>query len=490
MTESDSAFDFLFETAQGATKSKEASGLSSAERPGPDIWSVSKLVFSVQRVLLNSFSDVWLRGEISNLSRPASGHLYFTLKDTSAQIRVVMFKRSVTVRNLAITDGMEVVIHGEVGVYAGRGDLQFIADSMEPAGEGALKLAFEALKKRLQEQGWFDEVRKRPLPFLPNRVFLVTSPTGAVVHDFLRTAFLRFPAGHVLLVPSRVQGEGAVDELKNAVKLACSVAQTGDVIVLARGGGSLEDLWAFNDEGLAETILHASVPVVSAVGHEVDFTICDFVADRRAATPTAAAQLLFPLHSELEEGVYTLYRRLQTVAKRLLETRRRQVELCAARLVHPRQRLNEGRMRLDHVYRRLLEAVSQHIFRLSHELERRQTRLLACSPQVYVRDKRQSLEFQQKHLLQGIKGVITAKKQAFLGLSGRLNALSPLAVLARGYSIVTRVKNSKIVRDASQVQQGEMLRIQPQKGVLFCRVAGGIESVDLTNEGQGDERAI
>lgn len=489
MTHSDSAFDFLFGTASNSLKSEGASDRSSAKRPGADIWSVSKLVFSIQNVLVSNFSAVWLRGEISNLSRPASGHLYFTLKDAGAQIRVVMFKRSVTPRNLAIADGMEVVIHGEVGIYAGRGDLKFIADSMEPAGEGALKLVFEALKKRLQEQGWFDEARKRPLPFLPNRVFLVTSPTGAVVHDFLRTAFLRFPAAYVVLVPSRVQGEGAADELKNAVKLACSVAQKGDVLVLARGGGSLEDLWAFNDEGLAQTILNTPIPVVSAVGHEVDFTICDFVADRRAATPTAAAQLLFPLHSELEEGVYTLRRRLEKAVERLVETRRRQVELCAARLVHPRQRLNEGRMRLDYAYRRLLEAVSQHIFRRSHELERRQARLLACSPKIYVSDKRQRLEFQQKHLLQGIKGVITAKKQAVLGLSGRLNALSPLAVLARGYSIVTRVKNSEIVRDVSQVQQGEMLRIQPQKGVLLCRVAAGIASVGLTPTGQGEEKA-
>jgi exodeoxyribonuclease VII large subunit len=490
MSDSDSAFDVLFGGGRGLFKLEGASGRSPAGRPEPDIWTVSRLVSTINSVLNNSFGTVWLRGEISNLSRPASGHLYFTLKDAGAQIRVVMFKRSVTARKLAVKDGMEVVVHGEVGVYAGRGDLQFIADSMEPAGEGALKLAFEALKRRLHERGWFDEARKRSLPFIPNRVFLVTSPTGAVVHDFLRTAFLRFPAAHVVLTPSRVQGEGAAQELKNAVRTACSVAQAGDVIVLARGGGSLEDLWPFNDEGLAEAVLHAPVPVVSAVGHEVDFTICDFVADRRAATPTAAAQLLFPLHSELEEGVYALRHRFQTAANRMLETRRRQVELCAVRLVHPRQRLNEGRMRLDHAARRLLEAASQHIFRLSHELERRQARLLACSPQIYVRDKRQRLESQQKHLLHGIKGVITAKKQVFLGISGRLNALSPLAVLARGYSIVTRIKNSEIVRDASRVHQGEMLRIQPQKGVLFCRVAAGVESSGLTDKGQGDENAI
>lgn len=486
MTNSCSAFDFLFETAHSSLKSEVASGLSSAGKAEPDIWSVSRLVSTIHNVLANSFGAVWLRGEISNLSRPASGHLYFTLKDANAQIRVVMFKRSVTARHLIVTDGMEVVIHGEIGVYAGRGDLQFIADAMEPAGEGALKLAFEALKKRLQEQGWFDDARKRPLPFIPNRVFLVTSPTGAVVHDFLRTAFFRFPAAHVVLVPSRVQGEGAAEELKKAVKSACSVAQEGDVLVLARGGGSLEDLWPFNDEGLAETILHAPIPVVSAVGHEVDFTICDFVADRRAATPTAAAQLLFPLYSDLEEGVYALYCRLKKAVERLLETRRRQVELCTARLVHPRQRLNEGRMRLDHASRRLLEAMSQHLFRLSHELERRQVRLFACSPRIYVSDKRQRLESHQKHLLRGIKGLIIAKKQALLGLSGRLNALSPLAVLARGYSIVTRVKKTEIVRDASQVRQGEMLRIQPQKGVLLCRVAALIESAAPNHEEQGE----
>lgn len=486
MSDSDSAFDFLFGTGQGSLETESAASRSSAGKAEPDIWSVSRLVSTIHNVLAESFRAVWLRGEVSNLSRPASGHLYFTLKDASAQIRVVMFKRYVTAGNLAIKDGMEVVIHGEVGVYAGRGDLQFIADSMEPAGEGALKLAFEALKQRLHERGWFDEARKRPLPFLPNRVFLITSSTGAVVHDFLRTTFLRFPAAHVVLTPSRVQGEGAAEELKNALKLSCSLARSGDVIVLARGGGSLEDLWPFNDEGLAETVLHASVPVVSAVGHEVDFTICDFVADRRAATPTAAAQLLFPLHSELEEGVYTLRRRLQTAARRLLETRRRSVELCAARLVHPRQRLNEGRMRLDHASRRLSEAVSQHILRLSRELDRRQARLLACSPQIYVRDRRQRLESQQKHLLQAIKGVVAAKKQLFLERSGVLNALSPLAVLARGYSIVTRVKNAEIIRDASQVKQGEMLRIQPQKGVLLCRVAAGMDSNGLTHEGQGE----
>ncbi|MEZ0328943.1 MAG: exodeoxyribonuclease VII large subunit [Dissulfuribacterales bacterium] len=486
MSDADSSFDFLFGAAHSSLKTKGAASRSSSGKAEPDIWSVSRLVSTVHNVLAESFCAVWLRGEISNLSRPASGHLYFTLKDASAQIRVVMFKRYVTAENLAIKDGMEVVIHGEVGVYAGRGDLQFIADSMEPAGEGALKLAFEALKQRLHERGWFDEARKRPLPFLPKRVFLITSPTGAVVHDFLRTTFLRFPAAHVVLTPSRVQGEGAAVELRDAVRLADSVARPGDVIVLARGGGSLEDLWPFNDEGLAEAVLHASVPVVSAVGHEVDFTICDFVADRRAATPTAAAQLLFPLHLDLNQGLSALHNRLHTSVRRLIEMGKRRVETCSARLVHPRQRLNEGRMRLDHASSRLLEAVSQHLLKLSHELDRRQARLLACSPKIYVRDRRQRLESQQKHLLQVIKGVVAAKKQGFLECSGVLNALSPLAVLARGYSIVTRVKNAEIIRNALQVKQGEMLRIQPQKGVLLCRVAACMESNGLTHEGQGE----
>lgn len=485
MSGSDSAFDFLFGGADGLSRMSQPT--ISKDKTGIDIWSVSRLVTAIHSVLAEGFGTVWLRGEISNLSRPASGHLYFTLKDDSAQIRVVMFKRSISGAALAVKDGLEVVVHGEVGVYANRGDLQFIADYLEPAGEGALKLAFEALKRRLSERGWFDEARKRPLPFLPNRVFLITSPTGAVVHDFLRTTLLRFPAAHVILVPSRVQGDGAAEELKNAVKLVSLISKPGDVMVLARGGGSLEDLWSFNDEGLAEAILHAPVPVVSAVGHEVDFTICDFVADRRAATPTAAAQLLFPLHSELEQRVWDVRNRLQTVFRYFIQGKRRQIELCAARLVHPKQRLNESRMRLDHLFRRLSDAISQNKMRLSHELANRQARLMACSPQKYISERRQSVLFYQKHLFQGIKTLLSTKKQRFLRCSGMLDALSPLSVLARGYSIVTRVKNGEIVRDAATVKRDEMLRIRPQHGILLCRAVATMdfEGVDTEREKRG-----
>jgi exodeoxyribonuclease VII large subunit len=473
MSQFHSAFDFLFQDHSGQSHhkdgQKEARGPSLVEKAGVEIWTVSRLVSTIHSVLNNSFGTVWLRGEVSNLSQPASGHLYFTLKDETAQIKVVMFKRSLSAVSFAIKEGLEVVIRGEISVYAGRGDLQVIADYLEPAGEGALKLAFEALKKELSARGWFDEGRKRPLPPIPHRVFLITSPTGAVVHDFLRTALYRFPAAHVVLTPSRVQGEGAGEELKRAVELASSVAQAGDVIVLARGGGSLEDLWAFNDEGLAEAVLKASVPVVSAVGHEVDFTICDFVADKRAATPTAAAQMVFPAHVDLEERVFNLANALKTGIKRLLQSKRVQVENLSLRLIHPKQRLNDARIRLDYRSQRLLELMSQRIARRSHGLLNMKERLMARSPVFYIRERRQQLDFQQRHLSQAITALFLAKKQAVFRMSGILNAISPLNVLARGYSIVTRAQNGEVVRNATQITRGELLKVQPQKGVVFCR---------------------
>ncbi len=396
------------------------------ETRAPYVFSVTELTTQIRAALETGFGLLWVEGEISNVRRPPSGHLYFTLKDAESQLAAVMFRRVAELVPFDLEDGMHVVIRARLGLYVARGDLQLYADAVEPRGLGARQLAFEQLKTRLAAEGLFAAERKRTLPFLPRRVGVATALGGAAIHDFLVTLARRCPGVDVLIRPVRVQGVGAADDIAAALG---DLGRFGDVdvVIVGRGGGSVEDRWAFNEEQVARAIVASPVPVVSAVGHETDVTIADFVADARAPTPTAAAQLVVPDRGELLAAVATRAAALRMGLRRRLETERAEVRRLALHLhqLAPRRRLESLRERIGGFARRLALAAGS-------TLERRRGRL----------------------------GRAVA----------RLDSLSPLAVLERGYALVWRDRDGTLVRDADALGDGERLRLRFARGETHARV--------------------
>jgi exodeoxyribonuclease VII large subunit len=389
-----------------------------------EIISVSRLIAVVQELVEDNFVEVLVQGELANFSRPASGHCYFTLKDQRSQIRCVQFRSSARLLRFLPEDGMEIICRGRLSVYSQRGDLQLIVEGLEPVGLGGLQLAFEQLKDRLRQEGLFSLDRKRPLPVFPLTVGVVTSATGAAIQDILNVLRRRSSGLKVLLRPVPVQGAGA------APAIAAAIAELNEegsceVLIVGRGGGSLEDLWAFNEEVVARAIAASRIPIVSAVGHEVDTTIADLVADLRAPTPSAAAELVVKNRLELEQHLDHLSARLIGRINALLHQQRARLQHLEARLRSPLDRLPLRRQRLSALGRRLQAA-------LARRLEQQHGRLST--------------------------------------LSGRLDALSPLKVLERGYALVTVEKAGTIVRDPAQVRPGDTLRLQVSRGELFARV--------------------
>lgn len=369
----------------------------------PKVLTVSELTRDLKEVLENVFSEVYVEGEVSNFRQPSSGHLYFSLKDEASTLRCVVFRGSAARLKFAPADGIRVVARGRIGVYERDGQYQLYIEELEPKGRGALQLAFEQLKERLAREGLFDESRKKALPFLPDAIGVVTSPTGAVIRDILHVLDRRFPANHVIVEPVRVQGEGAADEVAAAIdefnELGCV-----DVIILARGGGSLEDLWAFNEESVARAIARSAIPIVSAIGHETDYTISDFVADSRAPTPSAAAEILMPPEEELRETIDTLVMDLQRALADLVPQRAQ---------------------RIDELAQALLRAFEQ---RLRHE---------------------------DTHLR---------------GLLDQLGALSPVAILKRGYSLTTRTEDGGVLVSTKDLRCGQRVRTRLSHGEFESEV--------------------
>jgi len=390
----------------------------------PALLTVSQLTQRVREVLDLHLQRCWVVGEISNFRTPPSGHFYFTLKDAGAQIPAVMFRSATRTLPFRPEDGMEVVLSGRVGLYEARGALQFYVDTMEPKGLGALQLAFDQLKRRLAAEGLFAEARKRPLPFMPRAIGIVTAPRGAAVRDMLVTLRQRWPGVHVVVRPVRVQGSEAPGDIVEAVEDLNRRAEI-DVIIVGRGGGSLEDLWAFNDERVARAIAASRIPVVSAVGHETDVTIADLVADRRAATPTAAAAQVVPHWQDLRQRVQQTAAALGGAAARAVGPRRERVDALGRHLKDPRQTLRMLRQRID-------------------ELGERGGR--------------------------GVTARVGLLRQRLRGDGERLNALSPLAVLARGYSITRKVADGRIVRDATLLTRGELLELVLATGRAIAAV--------------------
>ncbi len=433
------------------------------------VLTVSQLTAGMKDLLESHFDEVWVEGEISNLRRPPSGHIYFTLKDETSQIRAVIFKMQGRYLRFDLEDGQHVICWGRVGIYERRGEYQLILDYVEPKGIGSLQLAFEQLKARLAEEGLFDEGRKRPLPLLPRRIGIVTSPTGAAIRDMLNIVRRRFENIEVVLYPVKVQGEGAAEEIAQGIGYLGEKGEV-DVIIVGRGGGSLEDLWAFNEEVVARAIFRSPVPIVSAVGHETDFTIADFVADLRAPTPSAAAELVVRDKREIVRLIGALAERMVREVDRLFARKREEVKGFEGRIRDPRRRMEELRLRLDEYWGRLATAARRTWRESRGRVERVSHLLFAQDPAHTIASLRDTLGQRTKGMMGGIQGLLSAKRSGWEKATARLDAMSPLATLQRGYSIARRLPDGVILRDAGEVEVQGKVAVRLHRGEIVCRV--------------------
>ncbi|MCB1760723.1 MAG: exodeoxyribonuclease VII large subunit [Gammaproteobacteria bacterium] len=436
-----------------------------------DVMTVGRLNAEVRAVLEGSFPLLWVTGEISNLAQPRSGHLYFSLKDAQAQVRCAMFRMKRIHLRFAPTNGLHVTLRGRVSLYEDRGDFQLIVEHMEAAGEGALQQAFEALKRNLNEEGLFAPERKKPLPRFPRRIGVITSPSGAALHDVLTVLGRRYPSAEIILYPVQVQGTTAATEIEQAIALADRRAEC-DLLLLTRGGGSLEDLAAFNDERVARAIHACALPLVSAVGHEVDFTIADFVADQRAATPSAAAELISPDSEELALRIARLGERLGRSAGNSLRLNETQLKQLTARLqrCNPGHRIAQGIQRRDEFAQRLELGMQRDLRHRGALLQTLCARLAACSPRHELKRvaSRHDLLLQRLHY--AADAVLERQRHSLGRAVSGLHTLSPLATLTRGYSITRRESDQGILFDAAKVAVGERLETLLAKGSVVSKV--------------------
>ena len=433
------------------------------------ILTVSRLTTLLRGVLEENFEQLWVQGEISNLSYPSSGHCYFTLKDSGAQLRCVMFKSAVKNLKFRLTDGMALIARGRISVYDQRGEYQLVCEYMEPAGIGALQAAFVQLKEKLALDGLFDAAHKMTMPRFPRKIGVVTSPTGAAIHDILHVLKRRFASLDVLLYPVRVQGEGAALEIARAIDEMSRLAEV-DVVIVGRGGGSLEDLWAFNEEVVARAVYRSKIPVISAVGHETDWTICDFVADLRAPTPSAAAELVISSADELRHQIEALSHRLCRSLETLLANYDHRLGGLRRALHDPRTMLGHLAQRMDDLTGRLDMGLTVAVSRRRDRFERLQAALQYSDPKVMVDALRQRLELLSVRAEHCLSQRLEAVRQEFGDNSARLEVLSPLKTLARGYAIATYGGAGAVVTDAGSVAVGERLLLKLYKGQLQCRV--------------------
>lgn len=433
------------------------------------IYSVSVLTEKIKRLLEEHFDFVWVEAEISNFRAPGSGHYYMTFKDEGAQIRAVMFRPQTRYLKFRPEDGMKIIAQGRIGIYEPRGEYQLILDYLEPLGIGALAVAFEQLKKKLAGQGLFADEIKKPLPYLPGRIAVITSPTGAAIKDFLRVIQRRFANLEIIIVPVKVQGEGAAAEMIAALRLVNERIEA-DVIVLTRGGGSLEDLWAFNQEELALAIRASKIPVVSAVGHEIDITISDLAADMRAPTPSAAAELLVAEKEVIVQRLQDLKDRLQSNLLGFLGSKRQLLASCSKRLADPRRRLADSWLKLDDLHERLLKRMERYLEERARHLNAEARTLSARSPRKQILSLSQKTGFQHRSLVLLIAGLIRENRMSLSLFEGRLEGLSPFAVLSRGYSITRKLPEKIVVKDAGQVKEGDRVQILLSQGELESRV--------------------
>jgi exodeoxyribonuclease VII large subunit len=435
------------------------------------IYTVSDLTADIKVILEDKFPFVWICGEISNFRVPASGHFYFTLKDDNAQINVVMFRSQNRNLKFVPEDGISVTGLGRISVYEPRGAYQIIFEYLEPEGTGAIQLAYEQLKARLVEEGLFDEKHKKPLPYLPQKISIITSPTGAVVHDILKIINRRFSNVHIEIIPVKVQGEGAEDEIVTALKLL-NARDDSDIAIIARGGGSFEDFHAFNSEVVARSIFESEIPIISAVGHETDFSITDFVSDLRAPTPSAAAELVIPLKNDLVKRCAELSMTLTNRFFRYIEYLQIFLKEITNRLFDPTKKIENLMLRTDDMFARLIRSYKNRDLQWRERLEWRVERLNANNPLIHINKLNEELAQEYDNLLIYIKISLNEKHFLLRELTSRLNALSPNAILARGYSIARTIPDAVVVRDPQEVSIGQDLEVLLAKGSIICSVKG------------------
>ena len=434
-----------------------------------EILSVTRLTENIKSLLESGFGVFWVEGEVSNLRRPASGHLYFTLKDELSQIRAVMFRSTAAFLRFQVEDGMHIVCRARLNVYPARGEYQLIADIAEPLGAGALQVAFEQLKARLGAEGLFDAVHKKPIPFLPRRVGVVTSPSGAVIRDILNVTARRFNSVDILIAPVKVQGPEAPGEIVRAIAALHSCPGV-DVIILGRGGGSLEDLAAFNDEAVARAIFQAKIPVISAVGHEVDFTIADFIADLRAPTPSSAAELAVPRQKDLCELVDNFLRRLYIAENRILREASARAGGLGERLRGPGRRIADLRIALDDKSQQLRSLLIRHAGFKKMQFENAREGLRRASPLLKVRDLRLAVLRHRADMTGCIWNTLGKARHGLESSAAVLDSLSPLSILARGYAIALTEPGGRVIREAGAVRAGEDIRVKLSRGSIIALV--------------------
>jgi len=439
------------------------------ELPFRYILTVSELTQEIKDILELKFPDIWVEGEISNLRIPTSGHIYFTLKDDFSQIRAVLFKMQARTLRFVLQDGLHVVCRGRVSVYERRGEYQLILEEVEPKGIGALQLAFLQLKDRLEKEGLFDPAHKKPIPMVPQTIGIVTSPTGAVIRDMLHIIHRRFENVHILLHPVRVQGEGASLEIAKAIE-DFNKRMNVDVIIVGRGGGSLEDLWSFNEEIVVRAIYHSKIPTVSAVGHETDYTISDFVADLRAPTPSAAAELVVRDKREIKNTLHYLEERLENQILQTLQENRTDLLHLKKMLTDPRKKIEEYFLRADDLVNRFRILTSWILKRKRERSLHLSERLSLQNPIQRVKNLRLAISEIGKRLGQTLRYSVEIQRQKVEGIFGKLGSLSPLSILQRGYSITRKFPSLQILRDAAHIREGDKVEVRLHKGTLLCGV--------------------
>lgn len=436
-----------------------------------EIYTISQLNREVRLLLEGQFAILWVEGEISNFTVPHSGHWYFSLKDAAAQVRCAMFRPQNRRLTFTPKDGMHVFAKVRISLYEGRGEFQLLVEHLEEAGAGKLQQAFEALKKRLSAAGLFAIEYKKKLPLFPQSIGVITSATGAAIRDILSVLKRRYACANVIIYPTLVQGELAAPHIVQAIQIA-NQRKECDVLILARGGGSLEDLWPFNDERVAYAIHHSVLPIISGVGHEIDFTIADFVADVRAATPTAAAELITPHQEELLATLLQQQKQLLRLMQHFLQQPQQQLLWLQKHLQqqHPKHRLAQQIQQVD-TYEMTLRRLQIELFnRYRQRLSLAEAKLFILTPQHVIREQYHHLNLQHQQLQNQMNQQLQHAQQAIANLAAKLDALSPLATLQRGYAIATRAKDQSLIQDATQVAIGEKIHVQLCTGKLECRV--------------------